>query len=59
MEANFTENSYEQAVIALFREMGYGYECGYNIERDPRNPLYEKVLVAQLRRINPELTPYA
>ena len=58
MEANFTENSYEQAVIALFREMGYGYECGYDIERDPRNPLYEEVLVAQLRRINPELTPY-
>ena len=58
MEANFTENSYEQAIIALFREMGYGYECGYDIERDPRNPLYEEVLVAQLRRINPELTPY-
>ena len=38
--------------------MGYRYECGYDIERDPRNPLYEEVLTASLRRINPELTPY-
>ena len=57
-EANFTENSYEQAIIALFEQMGYRYECGYDIERDPRNPLHEEVLTASLRRINPELTPY-
>ena len=57
-EANFTENSYEQAIIALFEQMGYRYECGYDIERDPRNPLHEEVLRASLRRINPELTPY-
>ena len=55
---NFTENSYEQAIIVLFEQMGYRYECGYDIERDPRNPLYEEVLTASLRRINPELTPY-
>ena len=55
---SFTENSYEQAIIALFEQMGYRYECGYDIERDPRNPLYEEVLTASLRRINPELTPY-
>ena len=58
-ETNFTENSYEQAIIALFEEMGYRYECGYDIERDPRNPLYEEVLVALLRRINPDMTEYA
>ena len=55
---NFTENSYEQAIIALFEDMGYRYECGYDIEREPRNPLYEAVLESSLRRINPELTPY-
>ena len=56
---NFTENSYEQAIIALFGEMGYRYECGYDIERDPRNPLYEEVLMASLRRVNPGMTEYA
>ena len=55
---SFTENSYEQAIIALFEQMGYRYECGYDIEHDPRNPLYEEVLTASLRRINPELSPY-
>ena len=57
MATNFTENSYEQAIIALFQEMGYRYECGYDIERDPRNPLYEEVLEASLSNINPELSP--
>lgn len=57
-EANFTENNYEQAIIALFGEMDYRYECGYDIERDPRNPLYDAVLESSLRRINPELTSH-
>ena len=34
----FTEDSYEQALIALFKEMGYQYECGYDVERDYREP---------------------
>ena len=55
---SFTENSYEQAIIALFKDMGYTYESGYDIERDNRNPLYEAVLEKSLRRINPELTSY-
>ena len=58
-DANFTENSYEQAIIALFEQMGYRYECGYDVERDPRNPLHEEVLRASLRRVNPGLTDYA
>jgi type I restriction enzyme R subunit len=57
-DANFTENSYEQAIIALFEQMGYRYECGYDVERDPRNPLHEEVLGASLRSINPELTAH-
>ena len=28
----FDENSYEQALIALFKEMGYQYECGYDVD---------------------------
>ena len=40
-ENHFTENSYEQAIIALFGEMGYRHEYGFDIERDSRNPLNE------------------
>lgn len=58
-ETHFTENSYEQAIIALFGEMGYRHEYGFDIERDPRNPLHEEVLMASLRRINPGMTDYA
>lgn len=56
MTLNFTENSYELAIIALFEAMGYRHECGYDIERDYQNPLYEEVVATSLRRINPELT---
>ena len=34
----FDENSYEQTLIALFQEMGYQYELGYEVERDYREP---------------------
>ena len=49
----FDENSYEQALIALFREMGYQYECGYDVERDYREPYYAEDLRKSLRRLNP------
>jgi hypothetical protein len=26
----FTEESYENTLIALFQELGYAYECGYD-----------------------------
>ena len=55
---HFTENSYEQAIIALFEKMGYRHEYGFDIERDARNPLYEDTLVASLRRINPTMTAH-
>ncbi len=38
MTDNFTENDYEQALIALFQKLGYDYECGYDVERDFRSP---------------------
>ena len=49
----FTEDSYEQTLIALFKEMGYQYECGYDVERDYREPYYALDLKKSLRRLNP------
>ena len=49
----FDENSYEQVLIALFKEMGYQYECGYDVERDYREPYDAAALRKGLRRMNP------
>lgn len=55
-DKKFTENAYEQTLIALFRdELGYAYECGYEVERDYREPFYRADLVASMRRLNPSL----
>ena len=51
----FTEDSYEQALIALFKEMGYQYECGYDVDRDYREPYDAEELRKGLRRMNPML----
>ena len=52
----FTEDSYEQALIALFRdELDYDYIYGPDIERDYRQPCYVDALEPALRRINPNL----
>jgi len=55
---NFTEDSYEQTLIALFKDLGYQYECGYEIERDYSDPLYEDYLEVSLSRINPGVSAY-
>ena len=52
----FTEDSYERALIDLFEKMGYAYECGYDVERDYRNPYYEEDMREALRRQNPILS---
>ena len=52
----FTENSYEQTLIELFKGMGYQYECGYDVERDFREPYYAQDLQRALRRQNPMLS---
>lgn len=31
---HFTEDSFEQALIELFKELGYNYKYGPNIDRD-------------------------
>ena len=50
-----TEEGYERTLIELFQGLGYEYECGYDVERDFRNPYYEADLKAALRRQNPML----
>ena len=55
-DKKFTEDAYEQTLIALFQdELGYAYECGYEVERDYKEPFYRADLVASIRRLNPEL----
>lgn len=55
-EKKFTEDAYEQTLIALFRdELGYAYECGYEVERDYREPFHRADLLASMRRLNPSL----
>ena len=55
-KTKFTEDSYEQALIALFRdELGYEYIYGPNIERDYRQPCYVDALEPAIRRLNPTL----
>ena len=52
-EANFTENSYEQALIELFKGLGYEYVYGPSVIRsDLRQPLMVEVLSAQVRALN-------
>lgn len=55
-EKKFTEDAYEQTLIALFRdELGYAYECGYEVERDYREPFHREDLLVSMRRLNPSL----
>ncbi len=51
----FNEDSYEQALVELFQQMGYDYECGYDVERDFRKPYYADDLRRALRKLNPML----
>ena len=39
---SFTEDSYENALIALFENMGYQHRYGPDIERDYYTPFYEE-----------------
>ncbi len=52
----FTEDAYEQTLIELFRdELGYQYQCGYDIEHDVRVPYLSDMLRSALRKLNPGL----
>ena len=51
-----SEANYENTLIQLFQDLGYAYECGYDVERDYRNPYYEEDLRDALQRLNPMLS---
>lgn len=51
----FTESNYENAVLELFRGMGYTYLYGPDVERDYHCPLLLPELEDSLRRLNPSL----
>ena len=36
----YNEDAYEETVISIFKELGYDYYLGYDIERDYTNPLF-------------------
>ena len=48
----FTEDSYEQALIDLFRQMDYDYEYGPDMERDYRQPVDKEELRKDLIWVN-------
>ena len=53
-DKKFTEDAYEQTLIALFRdELGYAYECGYDVERDYKEPFYRADLVGLILNCQP------
>lgn len=57
---NFTENSYEQALIELFKGLGYEYIYGPDVNRnDVRQPLMEDVLYTQVCTLNRGKSPQA
>ena len=48
----FTEDTYEQAVVALFEGMGYEHLYAPDLDRDYSRPLMDQVLRESLVRIN-------
>ena len=52
----FTEDDYEQTLIQLFKDLGYQYECGYDVERDFREPYYALDLQKALRKQNTKMS---
>lgn len=52
----YKEDSFELGLISLFKEMGYTYESGYDIERDYHSAYYEPVLRDSIRKLNPKVS---
>ena len=55
MSSIFSEDSYEQALISLYKELGYEYLYGPEIERDLKEPLLEDKVFESPKAINPSL----
>ena len=52
----FSEDTYEQSLIQLLEKLGYEHVYGPSIEtRDYRTPLYEDILQAKIRELNPNV----
>ena len=51
----FTETDYENSVLELFRNMGYEYVYGPDVERDTKSPVYDDILIDSIYRLNPSL----
>ena len=56
IDERFTENSYEQTLIELFKQLGYEYVCDSDIERDYTEPIDKGKLKACIREINADNT---
>ncbi|MBQ9528455.1 MAG: type I restriction endonuclease subunit R [Fretibacterium sp.] len=54
MSGYYTEANYENSIIELFQNMGWGHVYGPDVDRDFSSPLYEAELEAALRRLNPK-----
>ena len=52
---SYTESNYENAVLELFRNMGYTHVYGPDVSRDFTCPFYEEELLSALYRLNPTL----
>ncbi len=48
----FTEDTFEQAVLEIFRNLGYNHLYGPDIPRDYASPLLESVLLDSLVKLN-------
>lgn len=55
MATIFTEETYEQAILELFENMGYEHIYAPDYDRDYTSPFMEELLRASLRRINQTL----
>ena len=55
----FTEDTFEQAVLEIFQNLGYSYLYGPDIDRDYSSPILTSVLRDSLIRINRSLPPEA
>ena len=43
MQGLYTEESYENSIIELFKNMGYDHVYGFDVEHNYYSPLYEDV----------------
>ena len=52
MQGLYTEESYENSIIELFKNMGYDHVYGFDVEHNYYSPLYEDVLNDYIHRLN-------